>query len=84
MFALSTLGLQPGRLSYELKKYEDISYIGFPIQHFDKEFFYHLNGNMLHKLQESAASAVGDKHQVGGGGGGGVKVQHKCHHFKCA
>ena len=34
---------------------------------------------MLHKLQESAASAVGDKHQVGG-----VKVQHKCHHFKCA
>ena len=38
-----------------------------PIQHFGKEICHHSNGNMLHKVQESAASAVGDKHQAGEG-----------------
>ena len=28
---------------------------------------HHSNGNKLHKVQESAASAVGDKHQAGEG-----------------
>ena len=39
----------------------------FPIQHFGKEICHHSNGNNLHKVQESAASAVGDKHQAGEG-----------------
>ena len=39
----------------------------FPIQHFGKEICHHSNGNMFHKLQESAASTVGDKHQAGEG-----------------
>ena len=29
--------------------------------------FQHSNGNLLHKVQESAASVVGDKHQAGKG-----------------
>ena len=33
----------------------------FPIQHFGKEICHHSYGNKLHKVQESAASAVGDK-----------------------
>ena len=36
-------------------------------QHFGKEMCHHSNGNKLHKVQESAASAVGDKHQAGEG-----------------
>ena len=43
----------------------------FPIQHFatifGKEMFHHSYGNKLHKVQESAASIVGDKHQPGEG-----------------
>ena len=41
--------------------------LNFPIQHFGKEICRHSNGNKLHKVQESAASAVGDKHQAGEG-----------------
>ena len=37
-----------------------------PIQHFGKEIFNHSYGNKLHKVQ-SAASAVGNKHQAGEG-----------------
>ena len=40
--------------------------VNFPIQHFGKEIFHHLYGNKLHKVQESAASAVGDKLQARG------------------
>ena len=36
--------------------------LNFSIQHFGKENCHHSNGNILHKVQESAASAVGDKH----------------------
>ena len=32
-----------------------------------KEICHHLNGNKLHKVQESAVSAVGHKHQAGEG-----------------
>ena len=32
-----------------------------------KEICHHSNGNKLHKVQESAASVVGDKHQAGKG-----------------
>ena len=39
----------------------------FPIQHFGKEIFHLSYGNKLHKVQESAASMVGDKHQAGEG-----------------
>ena len=39
----------------------------FAIQYFVKEMCHHSNGNKLHKVQESAASAVGDKHQVAEG-----------------
>ena len=39
----------------------------FPIQHFGKEICHHSNRNLLHKVQESAASVVGDKHQAGEG-----------------
>ena len=41
----------------------------FPIQHLGKEMFHHSYGNKLHKVQESAASIVGDidKHQAGEG-----------------
>ena len=39
----------------------------FPIQHFGKIIGHHSNGNKLHKVQESAASAVGDKNQAGEG-----------------
>ena len=38
---------------------------------------HHSNGNKLHKVQESAASAVGIKQAR-------VKVQHKFHHLQCA
>ena len=41
--------------------------LNFQIQHFGKEIFRHSNGNKLHKVQESAASAVDDKHQAGEG-----------------
>ena len=41
--------------------------LNFPIQHFGKEICRHSNGNKLHKVQESAASAVGDKPQTGEG-----------------
>ena len=41
--------------------------LNFPIQQFGKEICRHSNGNKLHKVQESAASAVGDKHQAGEG-----------------
>ena len=34
---------------------------------FGKEICHHSNGNMLHKVQEAAVSAVGDKHQAGEG-----------------
>ena len=40
--------------------------VNFPIQHFGKEIFHHSHGNKLHKVQESAASAVGDKLQARG------------------
>ena len=40
--------------------------VNFPIQHFGKEIFHHSYGNKLHKVQESAASAVGDKLQARG------------------
>ena len=33
----------------------------FPIQHSGKEICQHSNGNKLHNVHESAASAVGDK-----------------------
>ena len=39
--------------------------LNFQIQHFGKEICRHSNGNKLHKVQESAASVVGDKHQAG-------------------
>ena len=39
----------------------------FTIQHFGKEMFHHSNGNKLHKVQESAASVVGGKHEAGEG-----------------
>ena len=39
----------------------------FPIQYFGKEICQHSNGNKFHKVQESAASVVGDKHQAGDG-----------------
>ena len=39
----------------------------FPILYFGKEICYHSNGNKLHKVQESAASVVGDKHQASKG-----------------
>ena len=39
----------------------------FPIQHFGKEICHHSNGILLHKVHESAASVVGDKHQAGEG-----------------
>ena len=39
----------------------------FTIQHFGKEICHHSYGNKLHKVQESSASAVGDKHQAGDG-----------------
>ena len=39
----------------------------FPIQHFGKEICHHSNGNKLHKVQESTASVVGDKHEAGEG-----------------
>ena len=39
----------------------------FTIQHFGKEICHHSNVNKLHKVQESAVSAVGDKHQAGEG-----------------
>ena len=39
----------------------------FAILHFSKGICHHSNGNTLHKVQESAASVVGDKHQVGEG-----------------
>ena len=55
----------PIHLFYELNKYEDIFYAD--PQHFGKEIFRHSNGNKLHKVQESAASAVDDKHQAGEG-----------------
>ena len=41
--------------------------VNFPIQHFGKEIFHHSYVNKLHKVQESAASVVGDKHQAGEG-----------------
>ena len=41
--------------------------LNFPIQHFGKEICCHSNWNKLHKVQESAASAVGDKHQASEG-----------------
>ena len=34
---------------------------------FGKEICHRSNMNMLHKVQEAAASAVGDKHQTGEG-----------------
>ena len=43
------------------------AYAKFPIQHFGKEMCHHSNGNKLHKVQESAASAVGEKHQAAKG-----------------
>ena len=39
--------------------------LNFQIQHFGKEICHHSNGNKLHKVQESAVSVVGDKHQEG-------------------
>ena len=39
----------------------------FPIQHFGQEICNHSNEKKLHKVHESAASAVGDKHQAGEG-----------------
>ena len=41
--------------------------LNFPIQNVGKEIYRHSNGNKLHKMQESAASAVGDKHRAGEG-----------------
>ena len=38
-----------------------------PMLYFGKEICHHSNGNKLHKVQESAASVVGDKHQAGKG-----------------
>ena len=46
-----------------------------------KKFVITQMGNKLHKVQESAASAVGDKHQAARRG---VKVQHKFHHLQYA
>ena len=43
------------------------SCVEFPVLHFGKEICHHSNGNKLHKVQESAASVVGDKHQAGEG-----------------
>ena len=34
--------------------------VGLPIPSFGKEIFHHSNGIKLHKVQESAGSAVGD------------------------
>ena len=41
--------------------------VNYPIQQFGKEIFDHSYGKKLHKVQESAVSAVGDKHQAGEG-----------------
>ena len=41
--------------------------VELPILHFGKEICHHSNGNKLHKVQESAASVVADKHQAGKG-----------------
>ena len=72
----------PINLFYELNKYEDISYAdpsgrkmgGRVPQHVGKEICHHSNGNKLHKMQESAASAVGDKHQAGVGGKSATQI----------
>ena len=52
--------------------------VNFPIQHFGKEIFHHSYGNKLHKVQESAASAVGDKLQARG-----EIATQIFHHLKC-
>ena len=41
--------------------------VELPNPTFGKEISHHSNGNLLHKVQESAASVVGDKHQAGEG-----------------
>ena len=39
--------------------------VELPILHFGKEICHHSNGNEFHNVQESAASALDDKHQAG-------------------
>ena len=41
--------------------------VKLPNPKFGKEICHHSNGNMLHKVQDSAASDVGDMHQAGEG-----------------
>ena len=38
--------------------------LDLPIASFGKEICHHSNGIKLHKVQESAGSAVGDKHPI--------------------
>ena len=41
--------------------------VEIPMLHFGKDICHHSNGNTLHKVEDSAASVVGDTHQTGEG-----------------